>query len=237
MKRESWAGHPIRFVERSGEWWAVAQDVCEALGLRYVTKAMKSLKNVQQYNVCDLNNSQVTSNGKQALNSVCDLTNSKATSRARDTQTMNIIGEKDIYRLIFKSRKPEAEAFQDWVYETIRELRKASGLEGYETFKLLDKEHQKEAMKKLHDSIAASREPVKVDYIKANTIANKAVCNRHGIPKMVGKAAMSAEMLKERERVLEDVITLMELNERYGAGMSVSAIIYSGEPANKKKGA
>ena len=141
---------------------------------------------------------------------------------------MNIIGEKDIYRLIFKSRKPEAEAFQDWVYETIRELRKASGLEGYETFKLLDKEHQKEAMKKLHDSIAASREPVKVDYIKANTIANKAVCNRHGMTKMVGKAAMSAEMLKERERVLEDVITLMELNERYGAGMSVSAIIYSG---------
>ena len=209
MKRESWAGHPIRFVERSGEWWAVAQDVCEALGLRYVTKAMKSLKNVQQYNVCDLNNSQVSSNG------------------VRNMQTMNIIGEKDIYRLIFKSRKPEAEAFQDWVYETIRELRKASGLEGYETFKLLDKEHQKEAMKKLHDSIAASREPVKVDYIKANTIANKAVCNRHGIPKMVGKADMSAEMLKEREKVLEDVITLMELNERYGAGMSVSAIIYS----------
>lgn len=210
MKRESWAGHSIRFVERSGEWWAVAQDVCEALGLKQVTRAMSSLKNVQQYNVCDLNNSQVSSNG------------------VRNMQTMNIIGEKDIYRLIFKSRKPEAEAFQDWVYETIRELRKASGLEGYETFKLLDKEHQKEAMKKLHDSIAASREPVKVDYIKANTIANKAVCNRHGIPKMVGKAAMSAEMLKERERVLEDVITLMELNERYGAGMSVSAIIYSG---------
>ena len=209
MKRESWAGYSIRFVERSGEWWAVAQDVCEALGLKQVTRAMSSLKNVQQYNVCDL-------------------TNSKVTSRARDTQAMNIIGEKDIYRLIFKSRKPEAEAFQDWVYETIRELRKASGLEGYETFKLLDKEHQKEAMKKLHDSIAASREPVKVDYFKANTIANKAVCNRHGIPKMVGKAAMSAEMLKERERVLEDVITLMELNERYGAGMAVSAIIYSG---------
>ena len=219
MKRESWAGHSIRFVERSGEWWAVAQDVCEALGLKQVTRAMSSLKNVQQYNVCDLNNSQVSSNG------------------VRNMQTMNIIGEKDNYRLVFKSRKPEAEAFQDWVYATIRELRKASGLEGYETFKLLDKEHQKEAMKKLHDSIAASREPVKVDYIKANTIANKAVCNRHGIPKMVSKAAMSVEMLKERERVLEDVVALMELNERYSAGMSVSAIIYSGEPANKKKGA
>ena len=60
MKRESWAGHSIRFVERSGEWWAVAQDVCEALGLKQVTRAMSSLKNVQQYNVCDLTNSQVT---------------------------------------------------------------------------------------------------------------------------------------------------------------------------------
>lgn len=209
MKRENWAGYSIRFVERNGEWWAVAQDVCEALGLRYVTKAMKSLKNVQQYNVCDLNNSQVSSNG------------------VRNMQTMNIIGEKDIYRLVFKSRRPEAEAFQDWVYETIRELRKASGLEGYEAFKMLDKEHQKEAMKKLHDSIAASREPVRVDYIKANTIANKAISNRHGIAKMINKADMSAEMLKEREKVLEDVITLMELNERYGAGLSVSTIIYS----------
>lgn len=102
-------------------------------------RAIRSLKNVQQYNVCDLTNSKVSSNG------------------VRNMQTMNIIGEKDIYRLVFKSRRPEAEAFQDWVYETIRELRKASGLEGYEAFKMLDKEHQKEAMKKLHDSIAASR--------------------------------------------------------------------------------
>lgn len=227
MKRENWAGYSIRFVERNGEWWAVAQDVCEALGLRYVTKAMRSLKNVQQYNVCDLTISQVTSSGKQASTIGADLTNSKVTSRARDTQMMNIIGEKDIYRLVFKSRRPEAEAFQDWVYETIRELRRASGLEGYEAFKMLDKEHQKEAMKRLHDSIAASREPVRVDYIKANTIANKAISNRHGIAKMINKADMSAEMLKEREKVLEDVITLMELNERYGAGLSVSTIIYS----------
>ena len=66
MKRESWAGHPIRFVERSGEWWAVAQDVCEALGLKQVTRAIRSLKNVQQYNVCDLTNSKVSSGRKEA---------------------------------------------------------------------------------------------------------------------------------------------------------------------------
>ena len=61
---------------------------------------------------------------------------------------MNIISEKDIYRLVFKSRRPEAEAFQDWVYETIRELRRASGLEGYEAFKMLDKERNQAAHEK-----------------------------------------------------------------------------------------
>lgn len=65
MKRESWAGHSIRFVERSGEWWAVAQDVCEALGLKQVTRAIRSLKNVQQYNVCGLTNSKVTSRARE----------------------------------------------------------------------------------------------------------------------------------------------------------------------------
>jgi prophage antirepressor-like protein len=29
---EDWNGHPIRFVERDREWWAVAKDVAEALG-------------------------------------------------------------------------------------------------------------------------------------------------------------------------------------------------------------
>jgi hypothetical protein len=32
MKVENWNGHAIRFVERSGEWWAVAKDVAAALG-------------------------------------------------------------------------------------------------------------------------------------------------------------------------------------------------------------
>jgi prophage antirepressor-like protein len=26
IRTENWNGHPIRFVERDGEWWAVAAD-------------------------------------------------------------------------------------------------------------------------------------------------------------------------------------------------------------------
>lgn len=40
MKSEIWNGHIIRFVEIDNEWWAVAKDVAEALGLKQVTRAI-----------------------------------------------------------------------------------------------------------------------------------------------------------------------------------------------------
>jgi prophage antirepressor-like protein len=53
---------------------------------------------------------------------------------------MAIIPEKNIYRLIFRSRLSEAEAFQDWVFDIIKELHKSLGLSEYEVFRLMDKE-------------------------------------------------------------------------------------------------
>jgi predicted AAA+ superfamily ATPase len=87
----------------------------------------------------------------------------------------------------------------------------------------MDKEHQKEAMRRLNASL---HEPVKVDYIKANTIADKAVSARHGLPKLVKKSAMNAAMLQDRQSVLDDTVQLMALNDRFGLGLSVSKAIY-----------
>lgn len=33
MRTENWCGFDIRFVEESGEWWAILKDVCDALDL------------------------------------------------------------------------------------------------------------------------------------------------------------------------------------------------------------
>ena len=88
---------------------------------------------------------------------------------------------------------------------------------------MLDKEHQKEAMKRLQDGL---RKPQRVDYIKANTIADKAVSSRYGHPKMIKKGDMSPEMLAEREAILDDTVQLMALNDKYGMGISVSQTIY-----------
>jgi hypothetical protein len=60
-------------------------------------------------------------------------------------------------------------------------------LKEYEAFRLMGKEQQKAAMRKLNESL---REPVKADYIKANTIADKAVSTIHGYPKMIKKPDM-----------------------------------------------
>lgn len=108
--------------------------------------------------------------------------------------------------MAFKSRKKEAEAFQDWIFDIIKELRQSTGLEGFQVFRMLDKEHQKEAMTKLSHAIT---EPKPVDYIKANVIANKAVSTIYGHSKMVKKKDMTPEMLVDREPILDETVELM----------------------------
>lgn len=136
---------------------------------------------------------------------------------------MTILNEQGTYRLIMRSNKPEAEEFQDFVYDTLKKLREHSGLEGFEIFRMLDKEHQKEMMRTLSRNL---KRPVQIDFIKANTIANKAVSTRHGYPKLVKKNDMTPEMLLEREGILTDTVELMSVKDRYGIDFSVSEAVY-----------
>lgn len=195
MKTEIWNGYPIRFVEKNGEWWAVLKDVCDALGLKTYDVSRRIKDMVSTHNL-------ETAGGKQQ---------------------MLIVNEFGIYDTVFQSRKSEAKEFRYWVYEMLKQLRKATGLEGFQIFRMLDKEHQKEAMRHLQQSL---KNPARVDFIKANTIANKAISNRHGYPKMVKKADMTPQMLVEREPILEDTVELMGVNDKYDLGISVSEQIY-----------
>lgn len=52
-----------------------------------------------------------------------------------------------------RSNKPEAVDFQDWICDLLIELRQSTGLKGYEAFRMLDKEKQKEAMDNLKNGI------------------------------------------------------------------------------------
>ena len=199
-KLEQWNGHSIRFVEHNGEWWAVLADIAKALDLKpkYV---------------------------KERLSDEVVLTDHVLDSLGRQ-QEMLIINEFGIYETIFSSRKPEAKAFKVWVFEIIKQLRQQSGLEGFQAFRMLDKQHQKNAMTLLSNGLQeVNKEAKPKDMMKANTIANKAISNKYGYPKMVKKSEMTEAMLRDREQVLDETVELMLVKERYGLNISVADII------------
>lgn len=198
MRTETWNGYDIRFVEHQGEWWAVLADICHALDLK--PKRVK----------------------ERLVDEVVS-TDHVADSLGRQ-QEMLIVNEFGIYDTIFSSRKPEAKSFKFWVFETIKQLRQATGLEGFEVFRMLDKEHQKEAMARLTNSLDRIS---KKDLIKANTITNKAVSNKFGYSKMVKKSEMTPDMLVAREMILDDTVELMGIKEKFGLNISVSESIYN----------
>lgn len=196
MKTESWNGNEIRFIEKNGEWWAVLKDVCSALTVQ-ARDVRRRLKN--------------------------EVVSTHPLMTTGGEQKVLIINEFGIYDTVFQSRKPEAQEFRYWVYEMLKQLRQTTGLEGFQIFRMLDKEHQKEMMGKLSRSL---RDPVRVDFIKANTIANKAVSNKHGYSKMVKKAEMTPEMLADRQELLEDTVELMGIKDKYHLDLSVSEEVY-----------
>ena len=198
IKVETWSGNAIRFIEMApGDWWAVVTDVARAMNHSNPAKMIKALKPHQK-----------------------GVTKGYTPGGA---QELSIISEQGLYKVIMRSNKPEAQAFEDWVCDVILTLRRASGLEGFQVFRMLDKDHQKETMLKLRNGLSR---PVRVDFIKANTIANKAVSANHGYPLMIKKDQMTPDMLLERQPILEDTVRLMAANDSFGLGLSVSDAVY-----------
>jgi prophage antirepressor-like protein len=198
IKTENWNGREIRFVWHEGEWWAVAKDVTVALEHSNTAMALKGLDEDEK------GVSNVYTPG--------------------GNQEMLIVSELGIYELALKSRKKEAKEFKKWVKRVIKELRQQAGLEGFQVFRMMDKEHQKKAMAQIKETLGVRAE--RKHYIKANTVANKAISNKYGVPKMIPKEDMTPEMLRDRQPILEDAAQLTAVKEAYGLDFSVSKAIY-----------
>jgi len=83
----------LRVVNRDGEPWFVAKDVCEILDITNYRNAVSRL-----------------SNRMKGVHSVDTL---------GGTQDMLVVNEAGVYKLVFTSRKPEAERFTDWIAEEV----------------------------------------------------------------------------------------------------------------------
>jgi prophage antirepressor-like protein len=92
--------YTVRVVIRDGDPWFVAADVCAALDLDNITKALLRLDDDEQQ-VVDF----------ATLNSIQGVTNQEL----NPGQKINLINESGLYSLILGSRKPEAKRFKKWV--------------------------------------------------------------------------------------------------------------------------
>lgn len=198
IKLENWNGFVIRFVSVKDEWHAVLKDVAEALNYRDAFNAGKYLPE------------------KYKGTTFC--------STPGGTQELITVSEVGLYRLISRSNKPEAQEFQDWIYNTIKQLRQNVGLEAYEAFRMLDKQKQREAMDIIKNGID---KPERHHYIKVNSIANKAIAIKYGYPKAIKKEDMTPQQVAERDEIAQEVAKLMTLNDKYGLDISISDAIYS----------
>ena len=105
MQTFDFHGANIRVVEHEGEAWFVAKDVATLLGYQRPPNAVSSH--------C------------KAGKSLIDLGVPK--SGTLDPQTV-VIPERDVYRLVMKSKLPEAERFEEWVVgEVLPTIRKTGG--------------------------------------------------------------------------------------------------------------
>lgn len=105
MQKFDFRGASLRtLTDEAGEPWFVAKDVCDILELTNPAVALQSLDDDEKTN---LSNSYVWSeSGRRPL----------------------IISEPGLYRLVMRSRKPEAKEFQRWVtHEVLPSIRRTGG--------------------------------------------------------------------------------------------------------------
>lgn len=227
MRTENWNGHRIRFIEINGEWLAYGKDATDALGYANGTEPIK-------YHVDPEDQQTVT---WRAYNNSLEASDSSGTPSHRafsktllasdiwgesDYSDKTFITEGGIYDLVAGSHLPEAKKFKHWTHDIIKELRQSIGLGPTQVFTMMDVEHQKAAMAKVQ-----AIDDKKVNFIKANQITNKAVANMYGLPKLITKHDMTPAMLIDREKILDEVVELMTMKEKYGLDISVSEIVYS----------
>lgn len=104
MQRFDFKGASLRtLIDKAGEPWFVAKDVCDILG----TDTRDLHKILESDEITNVDSIHIAQNGGKAP---------------------LIISEPGLYRLVMKSRKPEAKEFQRWVtHEVLPQIRKTGG--------------------------------------------------------------------------------------------------------------
>ena len=136
MRIENWQGHDIRFVEVSGEWYAILKDICDALDLR--TDGV-----VQR-----LDSDMMTRVKVETSDPTSTVDRSRGENKTRWMVAVNEIG---VYEALFASRRLEARQLRRWTATVLQKLRTHVGLQGYEVMRMTETEVQEDIDRFLDD--------------------------------------------------------------------------------------
>jgi len=107
----NFCNHPVRCLERDGALWLVASDVCKALGLGNPSLAVNGNPSRPERGGLDEDEKGVFT-----------------LRTAGGPQKLLMVSEGGAYHLVFRSRRPEAERFQEWVCgEVLPSIRRTGG--------------------------------------------------------------------------------------------------------------
>lgn len=139
QKIENWNGHNIRYVQlEDGSWWAVLKDICDVVDLSDPSSVSqrvdpKNLTKAVIKRVADFDSGQ----------SKYDIRVKVGDDHTPNTREMLLVNEAGTYQIFWTSRKLEARQFLQWSSEVICKLRSIIGLKQFESYKLLNKDIQK----------------------------------------------------------------------------------------------
>ena len=146
----------------------MAKDIAEALEYSDTEAMTRRLKVIHKTNL------QIVGSFKKQLG-----------KDFKHQSEVSLISAKGIYKAIFNSQKPEAEAFQDWVFDILESFRQALGYEQYKITAFV------ESVKNHHINMDAIQEILNPEnnkpFIKVHSIFNKTMANIIGEPKPISK--------------------------------------------------
>ena len=171
----------IRAIEKDGEPWFIASDVCRSLELEDVNKAISRLDDDEGTRI-EIPHPQ----------------------NPEKRMTVNAVNEPGLYSLILGSRKPEAKAFKRWItHDVIPSIRKTGAYSAKADQTSADKAALAEA--KLNNSRARLASEWRKLAEKNPVPEYRQICDHYASAALAGKVVLPLPEVGERTYTAEEV--------------------------------
>lgn len=200
------------FIDKNGEPWFLAGQVCRCLGIKNSAKAIKDLKQRMQVVEDWERNRGITSSYSPNRGTVSNCSPKAKNITLQDGKShtqVTIIPESWLYELIFASRKQNAIVFRAWVtHEVLPSLRKHGEyrMEGKLIRRTLTDAIKSEIVEK-----SESENEKKFAYSNFSRLVNKSL----GLEPKVDRSKLSDELLEKIARRENLVAALVNEGKNY----------------------